>query len=66
MSMTEKVMNEPIMPTLKNLQKGEAASFDLDRLASVRSICALLSLQNGMKFKTKSDRDSRTVTVERL
>jgi hypothetical protein len=64
--MEEKSMNKPIMQTLKELEKGKTASFSLDRVLSVRSVCSLLSLQNGLKFKTKSDRETRTVTVEKL
>lgn len=65
--MEEKSMNKPIMKILKELEKGETASFSLDRVLSVRSVCSLLSLQNeDLKFKTKSDREAKTVTVEKL
>lgn len=64
--MEEKTMYTPIMATLRKLEKGKTASFSLDRVMSVRSVCSLLSLQNGLKFKTKSDRETRTVTVEKL
>lgn len=64
--MEEKTMYAPIMATLRKLEKGKTTSFSLDRVMSVRSVCSLLSLQNGLKFKTKSDRETRTVTVEKL
>lgn len=64
--MNEKA-NNPIMPALKKLKKGESISFDLNKISVVRSTCSLLSLQNDdLKFKTKSDRETRAVTVERL
>lgn len=61
-----KKTKEPIMQTLKGLRKGEVASFSLDRVLSVRSSCSLLSLQDKLKFRTKTDRETRTVVVERL
>lgn len=64
--MGEKSTNEPIMTTLKGMKRGETVSFSLDRVLSVRSACSMLSLQNDLKFKTKSDRDTKTVTVERI
>lgn len=64
--MGEKSTSKPIMTTLKEMQQGETASFSLDRLLTVRSTCAMLSLQNGLTFKTKSDREAGTVTVERV
>lgn len=64
--MEEKTMNAPIMAVLRKLEKGKTASFGLDRVMSVRASCNILSLQNGLRFKTKTDRETRTITVEKL
>ena len=64
--MEEKTMYAPIMATLRKLEIGKTASFSLDRVMSVRASCNILSLQSGLRFKTKTDRETRTITVEKL
>ena len=64
--MEEKTMYTPIMAKLRKLEKGKTASFSLDRVMSVRASCNVLSLQSGLRFKTKTDREARTITVEKL
>lgn len=64
--MDKKSSNDPIMPILKRLEKGESVSFSLDRVLSVRAVCSSLSLQSGLKFKTNTNREAQTVNVERI
>lgn len=64
--MDKKSSNEPIMPALKKLEKGESVSFSLDRMLSVRAVCSALSLQSGLKFKTNTNRETQTINVERI
>lgn len=61
--MEEKVK---IRPTIEGLVVGESFSFPLERLRSVRPIASEVSLVKNMKFRTRTDRESRTVVVTRL
>ena len=51
--------------TLCTMRVGQKATFPLSRAGSVRSTCALVSLETGKKFTTKTSRADLTITVTR-
>jgi len=55
-----------VLPTLRNLQVGETATFSVDKLFSVRTTCYSSGFQWGKKFTTRTNRKNRTVTVKRV
>lgn len=71
--MTESITNritpnptESMSSVVRSLQVGEYVVYPLSRLATVRSTCSLVTLSQDKKFRTKSNKETRTVSVLRL
>lgn len=60
---TEKM---PVVPTLKALAVNEKVAFPLVRVTSVRTLCNMLTMTNGMRFSTHINRAIGRVEVTRL
>lgn len=60
---TEKI---PIAPTLRALGINEQTAFPLRRIATVKNICSLLALSDGLQLRTHVNRDSGCIEVTRL
>lgn len=54
-----------IREELWELKIGLCAVFQIDRLTSVKTACSTYGLMWGRRFRTATDRDTRTVTVTR-
>lgn len=56
---------EKIRPVLVALEVGNAVTFPISRLKSVRTQASELGAIYNRQFKTKTDRESQTITVTR-
>ena len=56
---------EKIRPVLVALEVGNAVTFPISRLKSVRTQASELGAIYNRQFKTKTDRDNQTITVTR-
>ena len=54
-----------IREELWELEIGICAVLPLDRLTTIKSACSTYGLMWGRRFRTATDRDTRTVTVTR-
>lgn len=50
---------------LRVMDVGETASFQIEKLLSVRTLACNLGLVNGRKYQTRTDREAGVVTVTR-
>lgn len=60
------IITEQFRPTIEALAVGEYCTFPLEKLRTIRATCSDLGLVTGRRYKTKSDRKSRTVTATRV
>ena len=56
---------KPISKTMKSLQKGETADFQLHQASAVRSIMYQLSLPGTMKFQSFKNNYTQMIEVTR-
>lgn len=56
---------EKIRPVLVALEVGNAVTFPISRLKSVRTQASELGAIYNRQFKTKTDRENQTITVTR-
>lgn len=56
----------PIMATLRALDVGGLAAFELGRFNSVKNSCTNAWLQYGLKYSTHINRETSTIEVTRL
>lgn len=56
---------EKIRPVLLALEVGNAVTFPISRLKSVRTQASELGAIYNRQFKTKTDRENQTITVTR-
>jgi len=61
--LTEK---KPVMTILRTLRPGQSATYSIKRLGVVKSTASTLSAQYDIRFTTKINRSSKTITVTRL
>jgi hypothetical protein len=54
-----------IRPMLRNLAVGESVAFPLAKMKSVRTQATELSIIENLKFKTRTDRNTKQITVWR-
>ncbi len=52
--------------SIVHLQPGEELSFSIEKVECVRAIASTLNLSLHRKYKTKSDRAAKTVTITRV
>lgn len=62
--MTENM--EKIRPVLTALEVGDEVTFPISRLKSVRTQASELGAIFNRLFKTRTDRESHTITVKRI
>lgn len=55
-----------IRTALASMEVGDVISFELERLASVRTMASEYGLQAGRRYSTATDREARTITVTRI
>ncbi len=55
-----------IAPTISKLEINETASFPQERYNTVRSTCTNLSIYRDVRYTTRLDRSTRTITVTRI
>lgn len=55
-----------ISPVIKQLRKGETASFPLQNMLSVKAICTTLSTVMGTVLKTSVNREKKIIVVTRV
>lgn len=63
--MTEKVANKPILTALRELEIGESVTYPAERSSYLKSACTQFGFEWGKKFRTKNNREERTVTATR-
>ena len=61
--LTEK---KPVMTILRTLRPGQSTTYSIKRLGVVKSTASTLSAQYDIRFTTKINRSSKTITVTRL
>lgn len=57
---------KPISPQLKAMQIGDIACYPLQRTSVVKVACSMISLETGVKFRTKINRDENNIKVIRI
>ena len=57
---------EKIRPALTALEMGDAVVFPISRLKSVRTQASELGAIFNRRFKTKTNRENKTITVSRI
>lgn len=62
----EKVIDKPVLPTLRELKVGESVSYPLNRTSYVRSVCVSYGLEWGKKFSTRINREDSAIVVTRV
>lgn len=62
---TQTTETKDIWPTVRTMEVGTYESFPIDRSLSLRSICSQLGVAENKVFRTKTDREARTITVYR-
>jgi len=55
-----------VKSTIEKMEVGDIQSFDIELLPNVRSYASSVGLQYGRQYKTRTDRENMTITVERL
>ena len=55
-----------VKSTIEKMEVGDVQSFDIELLPNVRSYASSVGLQYGRQYKTRTDRENMTITVERL
>jgi len=55
-----------IRPLLVALEVGEEITFDVAKLKSVRTQASELGVILGRQYKTRTDRENRVITVQRI
>lgn len=58
--------NKKVRPSLANLKVGEAITFGIEKLKSVRTLASELGAIMNRRYQTRTDREARTITVKRL
>lgn len=56
----------PLRSVIRDLSEGESIDFPIDRLQSVKTTCTDLGLIYERKFKTKTNRVTKTISVTRI
>ena len=56
----------PLRAVIRDLSEGESIDFPIDRLQSVKTTCTALGLIYERKFKTKTNRVKKTISVTRI
>lgn len=56
----------PLRSVIRDLAEGESIDFPIDRLQSVKTTCTDLGLIYERKFKTKTNRVKKTISVTRI
>ena len=64
--MAEKEEKSLITPTLRVMEIGEEFTYPIQMMTSVRTVCTTYGLQWGKIFKTRIDRETKTITVTRV
>lgn len=63
----EKERNKtPLRAVIRDLSKGESIDFPISRLQTVKTTCSDLGLIYERKFKTKTNRVKKTISVTRI
>ena len=61
----EKTTDKPVLTALRKLEVGESLTYPASRTSYVRSVCVRFGLEWGKTFKTKTNRNERTITATR-
>lgn len=61
----EKTTEKPILAALRELEIGQSVTYPARRTSYLRSACVTFGLEWGKTFKTKTNRDERTITATR-
>ena len=55
-----------LVATIGGLRVGESVSYPVERANTVKNSCSSYGLLWGKRFRTKIDREARTITVTRV
>lgn len=58
--------NKSLRGSIVRLQPGEGLTVSAEKVESVRSICSTLGLSMQRKYKTKTDREAKCITITRI
>lgn len=59
----DKNTNSSAMARMKSLGTGEVLEFPLERLSSIKSMAYVVSIESGVRLKTRIDREKNIVVV---
>lgn len=57
---------EKVHPVLANMEVGETVTFCIEKMKSIRTQASELGAIMNRRYKTRTDREERTITVKRL
>lgn len=55
-----------VKSTIEKMEIGDVQQFAIELLPNVRSYASSVGLQYGRRYKTSTDRENMTITVQRL
>lgn len=57
---------EKVRPVLANMEVGQTVTFGIEKMKSIRTQASELGAIMDRRYKTRTDREDRTITVKRL
>lgn len=64
--MTLQEKEKPMLAVLRDLEIDESHTYPIERMSSLKTMCTNFGMQWGKQFSTKTNRESRTITVTRV
>lgn len=57
---------EKVCPVLINMEVGQTVTFNIEKMKSIRTQASELGTIMNRRYKTRTDREERTISVKRL
>lgn len=64
--MTLQEKEKPMLAVLRDLEIDESHTYPIERMSSLKTMCTNFGVQWDKQFSTKTNRQSRTITVTRV
>ncbi|MCH5234740.1 MAG: hypothetical protein J1E16_05550 [Muribaculaceae bacterium] len=64
--MIENTTQRPMRRVIDELEVGQVCCFPISKMLVIRSCCSELSLMQGKKYTTSTNRENQTITVTRI
>lgn len=64
--MEKKISNRPMREEIKNMEVNDVVTYPAAKLCSVKTTCSMLGFVLERKYKTRQNREDRTISVTRI